>query len=239
MSSLQERIRTMVNRYTDPTNIPDAIRLLAEASVEITELKNAVEAASAALSQATEERAGVQTFARDQPRSDEPFEFWYTNHQGKIEQRLVVPVDIWYGETEYYEGPRWFLKARCMKRGAERDFAMDRITDKCPPFHGLTADQAERYFLAMDEMAGCVQKMSRVLRHGPDSFDPRGTPLISNRVDVANEMGRVQAAFNRLIVWGDVKLTVVEEANSRSARRAAPWMHHQIFPVRCKEGEGV
>lgn len=231
-TELQQRIRNTVNRYTNPSATPDVVKLLAEAGVALDQAVKARQALEARANEPVDNSAsGLYQRGLIGPGAvlDEKVpavSFWYTNHTGKVAKRWVVPLRIWYGETEYYEGPRWFLEAHDQDRNATRNFSLERITDQEPPFHGLTAAQAERYFLAIDEAAGVVQSIARLLRHGPESFDPRGAG-ISNRVEVANEVGRFKNAVNRMTNWQDIPLEVVREACIRRGARTQPYMHHQ------------
>lgn len=219
MSSLQERIRTMVNRYTDPTNIPDAIRMLAEASVEITRLNEQVQTFA-------QESPVVAPEFLDNPNPPE-FSFWYTNHRGEVAERCVIPIALRYGTSPYYEGPHWLLQAYDMDKQAEREFALIRITDREPLFNKMDAGSAERYFLALDELAGVTKAIARALRHGPDSANPKIGDGITNRVLLANELGRLAHATDRLGQYGDIKPEVFTEARNRSTTRLRPFLHHQ------------
>lgn len=53
-----------------------------------------------------------------------PHRVTYTNWRGETAERTIVPINIWYGVSEYHEGEQWFVKAVCRERGEVRDFAM-------------------------------------------------------------------------------------------------------------------
>ena len=53
-----------------------------------------------------------------------PHRVVYTNWRGETAERTIVPINIWYGVSEYHEGEQWFVKAVCRERGEVRDFAM-------------------------------------------------------------------------------------------------------------------
>ena len=53
-----------------------------------------------------------------------PHRVVYTNWRGETAERTIVPINIWYGISEYHEGEQWFVKAVCRERGEVRDFAM-------------------------------------------------------------------------------------------------------------------
>ena len=54
--------------------------------------------------------------------------FVYTNHQGDVRERRVIPIMLWYGTTEYYES-QWLLTAFDLERHAFRDFAVRNIVN--------------------------------------------------------------------------------------------------------------
>lgn len=50
--------------------------------------------------------------------------FYYQNWRGEKSLRIAVPVEIWFGTTEWHPAPQWFLKATDVEKGEERDFAL-------------------------------------------------------------------------------------------------------------------
>lgn len=53
----------------------------------------------------------------------------YTNWQGVTSTRRILPVEIWYGSTEWHKEEQWLLKALDLDKQAERDFAMKDIEE--------------------------------------------------------------------------------------------------------------
>lgn len=51
----------------------------------------------------------------------------YTNHKNETTERLILPIGIWYGTTEWHPTEQWFLKAKDLDKGERRDFAMVHI----------------------------------------------------------------------------------------------------------------
>jgi hypothetical protein len=51
----------------------------------------------------------------------------YKNWRGVIGMRLIKPITIWYGKSEYHEEEQYFLKALDVDKNLERDFAMRDI----------------------------------------------------------------------------------------------------------------
>lgn len=54
-------------------------------------------------------------------------EFEYTNWRGETGNRRVVPMKVFFGQTEYHTTPQWLLKAFDLDKQAIRDFAMVSI----------------------------------------------------------------------------------------------------------------
>ncbi|MCK9198674.1 MAG: hypothetical protein M0P49_03635 [Bacilli bacterium] len=54
-------------------------------------------------------------------------EFIYENWKNKISRRIVIPIGIWYGHTNFHKEDQWFLKALDTTIVAERDFAIKDI----------------------------------------------------------------------------------------------------------------
>jgi ribonuclease HI len=55
---------------------------------------------------------------------DKEIKIVYTNWKGKTRERTIIPLEVWYGETQWHEGAQWFLKAQDVVKQAERDFAL-------------------------------------------------------------------------------------------------------------------
>ncbi|WP_085032732.1 hypothetical protein [Ensifer aridi] len=57
--------------------------------------------------------------------------FRYTNWRGETARRTVVPIEIWFGKTEWHPMEQWFLKAQDVEKGEIRDFAfLDIVFDR-------------------------------------------------------------------------------------------------------------
>ena len=56
-----------------------------------------------------------------------PLRFIYTNWEGETRERKVIPVEIWYGKTDFHPKEQWFLKAIDVGKNAQRDFAINDI----------------------------------------------------------------------------------------------------------------
>lgn len=59
--------------------------------------------------------------------------FRYTNWRGETARRTVIPLEIWFGRTEWHPEEQWFLKGRDVNKGEIRDFALlDMVFEKGP-----------------------------------------------------------------------------------------------------------
>lgn len=50
--------------------------------------------------------------------------FVYKNWRGDTSVRTALPVEIWYGKTDWHPNEQWFIKAVDVEKGEERDFAL-------------------------------------------------------------------------------------------------------------------
>jgi predicted DNA-binding transcriptional regulator YafY len=57
----------------------------------------------------------------------EPVTIDYTNHRGERSKRMVHPESVWFGESQFHEGPQWFLRALDLSQLLPRDFALKDI----------------------------------------------------------------------------------------------------------------
>lgn len=56
--------------------------------------------------------------------SEQPFSGWYKNYEGRVEWRTILPIELWYGSTDWHPAEQWFVKAYDPTRDAQRDFAL-------------------------------------------------------------------------------------------------------------------
>jgi len=54
----------------------------------------------------------------------QPITISYTNWRGETRERHIAPLTLWYGVSEWHDGPQWFIRAIDMDSGDERDFAL-------------------------------------------------------------------------------------------------------------------
>lgn len=55
--------------------------------------------------------------------------FKYKNWKGEVRDRVVKPIQIWKGSTEYHEEEQWLLMAKDLEKNAYRHFALADIME--------------------------------------------------------------------------------------------------------------
>lgn len=50
--------------------------------------------------------------------------FSYRNWRGETGTRTAVPVNLWFGNSEWHPEDQWFIRAIDVEKGEERDFAL-------------------------------------------------------------------------------------------------------------------
>ena len=51
----------------------------------------------------------------------------YTNWRGETSERLILPVKIWFGSTQWHKDEQWLLNALDIEKNEERDFALKDV----------------------------------------------------------------------------------------------------------------
>jgi len=51
----------------------------------------------------------------------------YTNYKGETAERTIIPIELWFGSTEYHPEEQWLLKAFDVEKKAERNFAVKDV----------------------------------------------------------------------------------------------------------------
>lgn len=59
--------------------------------------------------------------------SDKTLTFEYKNWRGEVDIRTVIPIEVYWGSTEYHPKEQWMLKALDLKKHDYRDFAVEDI----------------------------------------------------------------------------------------------------------------
>jgi predicted DNA-binding transcriptional regulator YafY len=56
----------------------------------------------------------------------------YTNYNGQTSDRHILPLRIWFGQTQWHPTPQWLLEAVDIDKGATRNFALRDIKQFAP-----------------------------------------------------------------------------------------------------------
>jgi len=51
----------------------------------------------------------------------------YTNWKNETDLRHIIPINIWYGKTEWHKEEQWLMNAFDLDKQALRDFALKDI----------------------------------------------------------------------------------------------------------------
>src|ERR1700704_3125980 len=57
-----------------------------------------------------------------------PIKVRYTNWRNETAVRSIVPLEVYFGKTEYHPQEQWLLKVWDVERGAERVYALKEIS---------------------------------------------------------------------------------------------------------------
>lgn len=66
----------------------------------------------------------------------------YTNWKRETRERLIEPIEIWFGSTRWHPDEQWLLKAIDVEKQEERDFAMTQI-GKITPSGGQLSESEQ------------------------------------------------------------------------------------------------
>lgn len=48
----------------------------------------------------------------------------YRNWKGEVSERVITPLTVWHGSTEWHPDPQWFLRCKDEEKSVVRDFAL-------------------------------------------------------------------------------------------------------------------
>lgn len=91
-------------------------------------------------------------------------------------------------------------------------------------FNELTPAETERLVLVIEECAEVQQIISKILRHGYESYHPKDSSK-SNRQLLEKELGDLQHVIHRLMA--DVDENEVRHYETEKASKILPYLHHQ------------
>jgi len=125
--------------------------------------------------------------ADNQGNPDQPFSAWYRNHAGKVQWRIILPIEVWYGSTEWHKSEQWFLKAFDPQKGEMRDFALsDFLGDR------WNAEDITGQLSLEDEFKALTARAEML-----------GYQLVSN--EQAEALGASLTVGNGLVVHGSIE----------------------------------
>ena len=58
-----------------------------------------------------------------------PIKVRYTNYRGETAVRTIVPINFYFGKTEYHPEEQWLIRLWDVDRNAERIYALKEITE--------------------------------------------------------------------------------------------------------------
>lgn len=95
--------------------------------------------------------------------------------------------------------------------------------------NGLTDAETERLALLSEELAESIQAVSKILRHGFESFNPTlpEDQQITNRDALEKELGHVAHAVRRMWEACDINAERIERAAIEKRQSIGRWLHHQ------------
>ncbi len=53
----------------------------------------------------------------------------YRNWKGDVAVRRIMPIEIWFGSTEWHKQDQWLLAATDLDKNERRDFALQDIVE--------------------------------------------------------------------------------------------------------------
>ena len=98
-------------------------------------------------------------------------------------------------------------------------------------FSGLSPAEAERLALLAEECGEVVQIVSKILRHGYESYNPNISVPRSNRTLLIQELGDVVCAIGLLDAAGDVSYSAINAASTDKLMYVQQYLHHNKIAV--------
>lgn len=101
-------------------------------------------------------------------------------------------------------------------------------------YNKLTPKQMEQLFCLQEECGEVIQAVSKILRHGYESFSPFDKTKTTNRENLERELGDAHFWIHELMLSGDLNPDNIGAASVKKEKSCKPFMHHQED----KEGTG-
>lgn len=93
-------------------------------------------------------------------------------------------------------------------------------------FNKLTPAEAERLAVLAEECGEVIQIVGKILRHGYESRNPVRNVYVTNREQLAMELGDLTFSIHDMLDC-DVDEGITNTSINTKGVRRAPYMHHQ------------
>ena len=90
----------------------------------------------------------------------------YTNWKRETRERVIEPIEIWFGSTRWHPDEQWLLKAMDINKGEERDFAVTQISKMTGKSMPNTVSQNT------DELSAAATKEVKLFTDGGSRGNP-------------------------------------------------------------------
>lgn len=95
---------------------------------------------------------------------------------------------------------------------------------------GLSLSQKERLALLIEECGETIQAATKILRHGYDSYNPFDAHRVTNRAQLAKEIGHIGVAVELLANERDIEVALVNTEADTKRMTVWQWLHFQRPP---------
>lgn len=100
-------------------------------------------------------------------------------------------------------------------------------------FNKLTPAEAERLSILAEECAEVIQCVEKIKRHGYESYNPLDDEPVTNRDDLAREVGHIHAILGLMEgdtdAGADLSHGLVHDSQANKLRTLPRWTHHQSW----------
>ncbi len=94
-------------------------------------------------------------------------------------------------------------------------------------FNQLTEAEQERLSILIEECGEVTKAAAKIQRHGYESVNPDLMASLTNREDLAREVGHVVHAINRMSFEGDLSELQIGRSCAEKAFKIKQYLHHQ------------
>jgi hypothetical protein len=91
----------------------------------------------------------------------------------------------------------------------------------------LSPSEIERLSLLSEECAEVIQIVSKIIRHGYNSYNPNDSKFITNSNLLNNELGDIEAILYLMKIKGDPIIENNNEDLQKTLKRKFNYLHHQ------------